>query len=56
MSKNRDNQIELLAQLGKVALSREELIRQIQNLDQESNQLKLRLLLLDSNKDESDGE
>ncbi|MHC4389056.1 MAG: hypothetical protein ACYSX1_10650 [Planctomycetota bacterium] len=56
MSKDGGKQMEVLAQLGKLALSREEFIRQIQNLDQEANQLKLRLLLLDSNKDKSNGE
>jgi hypothetical protein len=56
MSKNTDNQMELLARLGKLALNREDLVRQIQNLDQESNQLKLRLFLLDSNRGKSNGE
>lgn len=45
----------ILAQLGKLMLDREELVRQIQNLDQKANQLKLQLFILDSNKDKSDG-
>lgn len=56
MSGNTDNRMEILAQLGKLTLNKEELIRQVQNLDLKANQLKLRLVLLDSNEGKSNGE
>lgn len=52
MAQNREN---ILTQLGQLMLDREELIRQLQVLEQRANQLKLQLLILDSNKDKSDG-
>lgn len=52
--KMEDDRKEILAQLGELTLNREELVRQVQNLDQRANQLKLQLFTLDSNKDKSD--
>ena len=52
---DKDKSKEILAQLGELTLNREELVRQVQNLEQRANRLKLQLFILDSKKDKSNG-
>ena len=51
----KDERKEILAQLGQLTLNREELVRQVQDIDQRANRLKLQLFRLDSDKDKSNG-
>ena len=51
-----DKHKEILARFGQLMLDREELVRQLQDLDQRANRLKLQLFKLDLHEDKSDGE